>query len=132
MFGLSRTRTVRALQERLDAVTEQRDAARADAAVWKGSSVRTAARFSELHTRAETARDAHRAEGEHTGALERRLRRVLSACARYRAELHRAHADSEFLQSRYDDAVGITDPAVDAGEHWQQRRSDKPRTEISS
>jgi hypothetical protein len=132
MLGLSRTRTVRDLQERLAAVTEQRDAARADAAVWKGSSVRTAARFSELHTRAEKATAAHRVEGEYTGALERRLRRLLIACARYRAELHRARRDLTRLQSRYDDAVGITTPAVEMGEHWQIRRSDKPIPEVSS
>ncbi|MDT0409905.1 MULTISPECIES: hypothetical protein [Streptomyces] len=132
MFGLSRTRTVRDLQERLAAVTEQRDAARADAATWKNSSVRTAARFSELHTRAEKATAAHRVEGEHTGSLERRLRRLLIACARYRIELRRTQADFAFLQSRYDDALGLTSPAVEMGEHWQTRRSDKTVPEVSS
>lgn len=30
------------------------------------------------------------------------------------------------LQARLDDALGLNDPAVEAGQHWQARRTDKP------
>lgn len=68
-----------------------------------------------------------------TGALGllrecgKRLDRALRACARYRAENARLRSHLAQLQRGYDAAVGLDEPALDEGVHWQQRRADKPR-----
>jgi hypothetical protein len=39
-------------------------------------------------------------------------------------EAEKKRADG--LQAQLDDALGLNDPAVEAGQHWQARRMDKP------
>ncbi|MEW2351483.1 hypothetical protein AB0904_27920 [Streptomyces sp. NPDC006684] len=104
MFGLSRTRTVRHLRDRLTAAAEEIAATREKAASNLAAAVRTS---------------------EHYRSLHDRLTAAETDAARLRRDLAR-------LQARYDDAVGITSPAVEMGEHWQTRRTDKPLPEVSS
>lgn len=47
------------------------------------------------------------------------------AAARAGAEAEKRRADQ--IQARLDDACGFNHPAVEAGQHWQERRLDKPR-----
>ncbi|ROQ69208.1 hypothetical protein EDD93_3705 [Streptomyces sp. 840.1] len=56
-----------------------------------------------------------------------RLHRALRACARYRDHEARLVGRLALLQAAYDTAVGLDDPALHLGVHWQERRSDKPR-----
>lgn len=60
-------------------------------------------------------------------ACGNRLDRALRACARYRAENARLRSHLAQLQRGYDAAVGLDEPALDEGVHWQQRRSDMPK-----
>ncbi|MEV6313394.1 hypothetical protein AB0M10_33000 [Streptomyces sp. NPDC051840] len=43
------------------------------------------------------------------------------------ADLAAAERRADLLQKAYDNAVGLDDPALDLGAHWQQRREDKPQ-----
>ncbi|THA82768.1 hypothetical protein [Streptomyces sp. A0592] len=54
-----------------------------------------------------------------------RLHRALRACARYRADEARLTRHAAGLQARYDHAVGIDHPDVDAGARWQETRIDR-------
>lgn len=43
------------------------------------------------------------------------------------ADLAAAERRADRLQAAYDNAVGLDDPAPDAGAQWQERRTDKPQ-----
>ncbi|MCL7377430.1 snapin/pallidin family protein [Streptomyces sp. 35G-GA-8] len=59
-------------------------------------------------------------------SYQRRIARMARAVARLSTALTTQTRRADRLQQRLDDAVGITSPAVDSGDLWQQRRSDKP------
>ncbi|MGW4040435.1 hypothetical protein ACWEIM_29865 [Streptomyces sp. NPDC004778] len=48
------------------------------------------------------------------------------------ADLAAAERRADRLQAQYDNAVGLDDPTLDLGAHWQTRRTDKSRTEVAS
>lgn len=52
--------------------------------------------------------------------------------ARLRTEVAAAERRAARVQAQYDNAVGLDNPTLDLGAHWQNRRSDKPRTEVAS
>ncbi|MFB6955522.1 hypothetical protein ACFCYB_00445 [Streptomyces sp. NPDC056309] len=62
---------------------------------------------------------------EYAASLERRIGRLkrvgIRILAAYRAEKHRA----DRLQDQLDDALGLNDPRVDNGQHWQHTRNDR-------
>jgi hypothetical protein len=60
-------------------------------------------------------------------AVARRLTRALRACARYRAAATAEKQRADHLQARFDDLLGLNDPAITAGETWQDRREQKMR-----
>ncbi|GAA3374658.1 hypothetical protein [Streptomyces racemochromogenes] len=87
-------------------------------------------RLARLAARAEAYAHAY----QHAQSIDTRRRRLLVACATYRAEsanlrsLHREQARRiRHLEAQLDHALGTDSPAVDAGSNWQQRRTDKPR-----
>lgn len=64
---------------------------------------------------------------EYAASLERRVARLLLVGARLLAAYAVQKRRADRLQRRLDDACGLDHPAVDAGQHWQSTRSDKPR-----
>lgn len=62
----------------------------------------------------------------YAARMEERLDRALKATARYLAAYHAEKRRADGLQTRLDHALGLNDPAVEAGQHWQARRTDKP------
>lgn len=122
MFVLRSTHA--ALQADYARVLEQRDDARREARAALAASHLAAGQFTNsddaLHrSRLARLRDAvaHRQRIERLARTVVRLRQALTA------ETRRA----DRLQARLDNAVGLDDPALDLGAHWQQRRSDKPQ-----
>ncbi|MET8297430.1 hypothetical protein ABZW02_25730 [Streptomyces sp. NPDC005180] len=86
-------------------------------------------RLARLAARAEAYAQAY----QQAQASDTRRRRLLVACATYRAEsanlraLHYEQARRiRHLETQLDHALGVDSPAVDAGSNWQQRRADKP------
>lgn len=61
-----------------------------------------------------------------------RLARLVRIVARLRAEVAAADRRAARVQAAYDNAVGLNNPALAHGAQWQTRRSDKPRTEVTS
>lgn len=62
----------------------------------------------------------------------RRIARLVQIVARLRTEVAAAERRAARVQAAYDNAVGLDNPALDLGAHWQTRRADKPRTEVAS
>jgi chromosome segregation ATPase len=62
----------------------------------------------------------------YAARMEERLDRALKAAARYLAAYHAEKKRADGLQAQLDHALGLNDPAVEAGQHWQARRMDKP------
>ncbi|MFC8862693.1 hypothetical protein [[Kitasatospora] papulosa] len=124
MFGSRNRKRIAALQVRVEALVEQRDAAERDAADYLGAAKRTASRNVHLGDQLEAARNAaaRRPSARHEGRIERLARAVAGLRKELAAETRRA----DRLQSRLDDACGITTPAVEEGAMWQHRRSDRP------
>lgn len=86
---------------------------------------RLAGRNLELGNRLSTLTEA---DPEYAAALEARLDRALTACARYLDALWSKQHLADALQARLDDACGLNAPAVLAGSGWQSTRHDKKRT----
>lgn len=84
----------------------------------------TAADDELLRTRLARLADAIR----YTGRIARLVRIV----ARLRAALAAAERRAARVQAAYDNAVGLDNPSLAHGAHWQTRRSDKPRAEVTS
>ncbi|MEU6615347.1 hypothetical protein [Streptomyces parvus] len=61
-----------------------------------------------------------------------RITRLVHTVARLRTEVAAAERRTARVQAAYDNAVGLDNPTLDLGAHWQTRRSDKPRTEVAS
>lgn len=64
--------------------------------------------------------------------LKKRVERLRKVGARLLAAYARERLRAVQLQRRLDDAVGLTSPALDAGRHWQERRTDKTTAKESS
>ncbi|PJN31335.1 hypothetical protein CG717_16350 [Streptomyces sp. CB02613] len=62
----------------------------------------------------------------------RRIVRLVRIVARLRGEVAAAERRTARVQAAYDNAVGLDNPTLDLGAHWQTRRADKPRTEVAS
>ncbi|MGW1814244.1 hypothetical protein ACWCQM_11860 [Streptomyces sp. NPDC002125] len=124
MFGSRNRQRIADLQVRVEALTEQRDAARKDAAEFLGAAKRTAARNVHLSEQLEAVRPPAplRDALTYTGRIARLARTVAQLRQALTAETRRA----DRLQARLDDACGITTPAVEEGAMWQHRRSDRP------
>lgn len=99
--------------------------------------------YTRLRTRAEAYSqayvDARRAQNRKATPAAKRTKRLALACLRYRGELARQRAGHQAelarqqrridrLQGQLDDVLGLNSDQVLAGEHWQQRRPDKPYT----
>ncbi|NUS76740.1 MAG: hypothetical protein HOV70_11140 [Streptomyces sp.] len=88
---------------------------------------------------AQDARDARRAKQNADNQIARMaaLADVRQAdhdqtIAAMAADLDAAERRAARLQAQYDHAVGLDNPSLDLGAHWQTRRTDKPRTEVAS
>lgn len=93
------------------------------------------ARLAQLAARAEAYAHAYK----QAQSSDTRRRRLLTACATYRAEaanlraLQREQAHRiRNLEAQLDHARGVDSPAVDAGANWQRRRADKPYVPASA
>ncbi|WP_406000728.1 hypothetical protein [Streptomyces sp. NBC_00829] len=64
---------------------------------------------------------------ERTRAVEKRLDRVLRACAGYRATIRKRDQRIRALEARLDDLLGLNQQGVRDGAMWQERRTDKPK-----
>jgi hypothetical protein len=140
MFGLT---TTRRLRTELDAARAETDRQRRRAeTAEKHAATAVFNRKQVLRQLAEANADNRRLNGrllelgrrltalsesdpEYTAALEARLDRALTACARWMAASWGEARRNKRLQQRLDNACGLNDPAVTAGELWQQRRDDK-------
>ncbi|WAL93935.1 hypothetical protein [Streptomyces sp. Je 1-369] len=128
MWGLTIRRRrdwlVHELHARLQRAEAERDAALTAAAEAEAAAIRTAGRNTIL---AEQVERLTAAEAAHDADIEEqadRIDRLIRACVRYRADLARGSRDLTRLQTRLDDVLGLTAPAVEAGANWQKRRSD--------
>ncbi|MFD3917179.1 hypothetical protein [Streptomyces sp. NPDC058603] len=123
---ISRTRYTD-MRAQIEQLVDQRDDARRDAAAHLSAARHTATRNTHLTEQLQDAR-AEDLGDSITDAIgyERRIVRLTRAVARLSAALTTQTRRADRLQQRLDDAVGITSPAVDSGDLWQQRRSDKP------
>ncbi|WP_069743065.1 hypothetical protein [Streptomyces sp. EN23] len=88
---------------------------------------------------AQDARNARRSEQDARNEVTRQvaLAEVRQAdhdrtVAGMAADLAAAERRVARLQAAYDNAVGLDNPTLDLGAHWQTRRADKPRTEVSA
>ncbi|NEB83939.1 hypothetical protein G3I43_07065 [Streptomyces anulatus] len=61
----------------------------------------------------------------------RRVARLVRIVARLRTEVAAAERRAARVQAAYDNAVGLDNPSLEHGAHWQTRRSDKPRAEVA-
>ncbi|MFF9205110.1 hypothetical protein ACF1AE_25480 [Streptomyces sp. NPDC014986] len=109
------------LQARHDHALTQLAATREELAHWKGSALRTVGRTAALTGQLDRSR-----------RLRIRLARALRACVRYRARIRQLERQTDRLQQRLDDAVGLNDPAVLAGSRWQSTRQDGVRKGATS
>ncbi|MFH9368103.1 hypothetical protein ACH4K8_20775 [Streptomyces anulatus] len=110
-------------------VLEQRDEAQRTIRATQSASRTAAGQFTAaddelLRTRLARLADAIR----YTGRIARLVRIV----ARLRAEVAAAERRAARVQAAYDHAVGLDNPSLEHGAHWQTRRSDKPRAEVAS
>lgn len=124
MWG-KKKRRIADLEQRVRELVDERDEARAAAAVHLAAAVRTAGRNTVLAERNErlAATDAR-----HDADIEQqtdRIERLLRACIRYRAQLATEARDLRHLQGRLDHLLGLDSPAITAGADWQKRRQDK-------
>lgn len=140
MFGLTTTRRLKAELAAAKAETDRqreradRNEKRADTAVFNRRQIarqlvaadaanrRLAGRNLELGRRLSALTES---DPEYAAALEQRLARALTACARYMDALWVEVRHADRLQQRLDDACGLNDPAVIAGSGWQNTRHDK-------
>ncbi|MGW4043027.1 hypothetical protein [Streptomyces sp. NPDC004721] len=140
MFGLiTRRRHEQELADaraRADQFRVERDEARAERAAFRAAQQVAARQFAEadaanrrLKGRVLELGRRNNALGEsdpeYAASLERRIGRLkrvgIRILAAYRAEKHRA----DRLQDQLDDALGLNDPRVDNGRHWQHTRNDR-------
>ncbi|WP_327333682.1 hypothetical protein [Streptomyces anulatus] len=61
-----------------------------------------------------------------------RIVRLTRAVITLRAAYAAAERRAARVQAAYDNAVGLDNPSLAHGAHWQTRRSDKPRAEAAS
>lgn len=61
----------------------------------------------------------------------RRVARLVRIVARLRGDVAAADRRTAQVQAAYDNAVGLDNPSLAHGAHWQTRRSDKPRAEVT-
>lgn len=61
-----------------------------------------------------------------------RITRLTRAVVTLRAAYAAADRRARRVQAAYDSAVGLDNPSLDLGAHWQTRRSDKPRAEVTT
>ncbi|MEU4348273.1 hypothetical protein [Streptomyces sp. NPDC023838] len=94
-----------------------------------GAKSREIARLRDLvQVRTDQRDDARKLAGIHSGALHRVATQNVDAASRHRAELAAKDRRIAALQRRLDDATGLSNPSLDAGARWQERRADKPRS----
>ncbi|MGW0552327.1 hypothetical protein [Streptomyces altiplanensis] len=123
----TKNRRITDLEQRVARLVEERDDARTAAAVHLVASVRTAGRNTHLDDRLDLCRNSLAVTTlSHTRTL-RRLRRAVRACARYRHELAAQARRIRSLEGQLDDLLGLNNPTILDGAHWQDRRTDKPR-----
>lgn len=117
--------THRALQVQYERVLEQRDTARREARAAIASTHLAAGQFTNTDDALGRARLARIRDAVRYGA---RIDRLCRAVARLRTENTQLRRQVTAARAAYDHAVGLDSPALDEGAHWQERRSDKPRT----
>ncbi|MFJ6615427.1 hypothetical protein ACIQPT_34700 [Streptomyces sp. NPDC091289] len=122
-------RKYNALAADYERVLEQRDEARR-AARAAGSVSRTAA--GQFTTADETLTRVRLARIRDAVVYRQRITRLVRAVVTLRAAYAAAERRARQVQAAYDHAVGLDNPSLAHGASWQTRRSDKPRTEVSS
>lgn len=143
MFGLTTTRRLRAAQDETERQRRRAETAEGDlkTAVFNRKQVlrqlaeadaanrRLAGRNLELGVRLSAYAES---DQEYLAGLERRLERVLRACARYRATVFGEQRRADVLQRHLDDACGLNRSEVAEGGNWQQTRQDGGRKRVAS
>ncbi|MFF5891209.1 hypothetical protein ACFY72_20860 [Streptomyces globisporus] len=110
-------------------IREQRDEAQRNVRAMQTATRTAAGQFTAADDTLNRVRLARLADAiRYTGRITRLVRIV----ARLRTEVAAAERRAARVQAQYDNAVGLDDPTLDLGAHWQTRRSDKPRTEVSA
>ncbi|WP_371624085.1 hypothetical protein OG245_15345 [Streptomyces sp. NBC_01116] len=122
-------RKYNALAADYERIREQRDEAQRAVRAMQTATRTAAGQFTAADDTLNRVRLARLADAiRYTGRIARLVRIV----ARLRGEVGAAERRAYRLQAAYDSAVGLDDPLLDLGAHWQTRRSDKPRTEVAS
>ncbi|NUS58655.1 MAG: hypothetical protein HOV66_27960 [Streptomycetaceae bacterium] len=70
--------------------------------------------------------DARKLAGIHHRALKRVCAQTLDTDEKHQADLAAKDRRIAGLLKRLDDATSLSNPALDAGAAWQERRADKP------
>ncbi|MEU2143584.1 hypothetical protein ABZ741_04635 [Streptomyces globisporus] len=118
-----------ALAADYERIREQRDEAQRTVRAMQTATRTAAGQFTAADDTLNRVRLARLADAiRYTGRITRLVRIV----ARLRTEVAAAERRAARVQAQYDNAVGLDDPTLDLGAHWQTRRSDKPRTEVSA
>ncbi|MFD3741622.1 hypothetical protein [Streptomyces sp. NPDC058629] len=113
-----------ALAADYERVREQRDEAQRNVRAMQSTTRTAAGQFTAADDELLRVRLAKLADAiRYTGRIARLVRIV----ARLRAEVAAADRRTARVQAAYDSAVGLDNPALDLGAHWQTRRSDRPR-----
>lgn len=105
-------------------VLEQRDTFRREAQAARTTTRIAAGQFTNTDDALGRARLARIRDAVRYGA---RIDRLCRAVAQLRAENAQLRRQVAQLHAAYDHAVGLDNPSLDLGAHWQERRSDKPR-----
>lgn len=110
-------------------VLEQRDEAQRTVRAMQSATRTAAGQFTAADDTLNRVRLARLAEAiRYTSRIARLVRIV----ARLRAEVAAADRRAARVQAAYDNAVGLDNPSLALGAHWQTRRTDKPRAEVAS
>ncbi|WP_318196877.1 hypothetical protein [Streptomyces sp. MCL20-2] len=122
-------RKYNALAADYERIREQRDEAQRNVRAMQTATRTAAGQFTAADDTLNRVRLARLADAiRYTGRITRLVRIV----ARLRTEVAAAERRAARVQAQYDNAVGLDNPTLDLGAHWQNRRSDKPRTEVAS
>ncbi|MCX4601179.1 hypothetical protein OG402_11840 [Streptomyces anulatus] len=118
-----------ALAADYERIREQRDEAQRTVRAMQSATRTAAGQFTAADDTLNRVRLARLADAiRYTGRIARLVRIV----ARLRAEVAAADRRAARVQAAYDNAVGLDNPSLAHGAHWQNRRSDKPRAEVTT
>ncbi|QQZ56889.1 hypothetical protein IFE09_27210 [Streptomyces microflavus] len=122
-------RKYNALVADYERIREQRDEAQRTVRAMRSTARTAAGQFTAADDTLNRVRLARLADAiRFTGRIARLVRIV----ARLRADVAAADRRTARVQAAYDNAVGLDNPSLAHGAHWQTRRSDKPRAEVAS